>query len=149
MRDEKGLLGIPFKRLLLAGVSGGFAYTLLRFGIPNWAIPGGIVFGLFVLTMTGTRGGLPLWQRLILHGRGSLLLSAVNAPNSLFAQLAHALELPLHLAQLDGARVFAPVHTDIAVDMREWVTFTRPVEADQDDGLVFVDAPLTQIGGER
>lgn len=149
MRDEKGLMGIPFKRLLLAGVSGGFSYTLLRLGAPNWAIPGGVAFGILVLLMTGMRGGLPLWQRLLLHVRGSLLLAAVKAPNSAFGQIAHSLELPIDLAQLDAAQVFAPPHTEYAVDMREWVTFARPLDADQDNGLIFVDAPLAGAGGER
>ena len=149
MRDEKGLMGIAFKRLLLAGVSGGFTYTLLRLGAPSWAIPGGITFGILVLVMTATRGGLPLWQRLLLHVRGSLLLAAVNAPHSTFAQVAIALELPVELANLDAAHVFASAQADIAIDMREWVTFAHPWDADQDDGLIFVDAPLADGGGER
>jgi hypothetical protein len=149
MRDEKGLMGIAFKRLLLAGVSGGFTYTLLRLGAPHWAMLGGIIFGIVVLFMTATRGGLPLWQRLLFHVRGSLLLAAVNAPQSTFAQVATALELPVELAHLDAAQVFAEAKTDFVIDMREWVTFAHPWDADQDDGLIFVDAPLEHGGGEQ
>ena len=29
-RDEKGFAGIPFRRLLVSGVSGGLVYTLTR-----------------------------------------------------------------------------------------------------------------------
>lgn len=147
MRDEKGALGIPFKRLLLAGVSGGFAYTVLRLGLPSWAISGGFGIGLLVLVMTGTRGGLSLWQRLLLRVRGSLLLAAVNAPNTLFGRLAALLELPVALAQLDGRQVFAPAHGDHAVDLREWVTFARPFDARSNDGLIVVDAPLVELEG--
>ncbi len=148
MRDEKGALGIPFKRLLLAGVSGGFTYTVLRLGIPGWAVPGGAVCAVLVLVLTGMRGGLPLWQRLVLRLRGSLLLAAVHAPNSLFGQLATLLELPVDLVQVDGARVFAPVHQVDAVDLREWVTFSQPFKTQATDRLVVVDAPL-DIGGDR
>jgi len=76
MRDEKGFFGIAFKRLILAAVAGGLAYSVSRFGAPGAAIPLGIGVALLVLVMSGTRGGLPLWQRLLLRGRGSLLLAA-------------------------------------------------------------------------
>jgi hypothetical protein len=29
--------------------------------------------------------------------------------------------------------------------MREWVTFARALEADTDDGLVFVNAPMQEV----
>jgi hypothetical protein len=76
LRDEKGFFGIPFKRLLLGGVGGGLTYTLCNIVMPAWAIPAGVVLAIFVLVMTGTRGGLPLWQRLLYRVRGSLLLAA-------------------------------------------------------------------------
>ena len=34
-RDEKGFFGIPFKRLLLAGVGGGLTYTLVNLAGPD------------------------------------------------------------------------------------------------------------------
>ncbi len=83
LRDEKGLLGIPFKRLLLAGVAGGMGYTLIRLVLPGWAAGAGVVVALGVLILSGTRGGLPLWQRWVLALRGSLLLAAVRQPEGL------------------------------------------------------------------
>jgi len=44
----------------------------------------------------------------------------------------------------DAAVVFAPAQPNYDIDMREWVTFARAAEADRDDGLVFVDAPMTE-----
>ena len=41
--------------------------------------------------------------------------------------------------------VFAPAQPNYDIDMREWVTFARAAEADRDDGLVFVDAPMTEV----
>jgi hypothetical protein len=144
LRDEKGFLGIPFKRLLLAGVGGGLTYTLFNIALPNLAIPAGVVLALVVLVMTGTRGGLPLWQRLLYRTRGSLLLAAAQDSGGLFSQLGRSLELPVELVKLDAAVVFAPAHPNYDIDMREWVTFARASEADDDDGLVFVDAPMSE-----
>lgn len=145
LRDEKGFFGIPFKRLLLGGVGGGLTYTLFNIVMPGWAIPAGVVLAIFVLIMTGTRGGLPLWQRLMYRVRGSLLLAAARDTRGLFGSLAKSLELPLELVKLDAAVVFAPAQPNYDIDMREWVTFARAAEADRDDGLVFVDAPMTEV----
>ena len=41
MRDEKGLFGIPFKRLLLAGVGGGLTYTIFNLAAAGLVHPGG------------------------------------------------------------------------------------------------------------
>ena len=145
LRDEKGFFGIPFKRLLLAGVGGGLTYTLFNLSLPSWSIPAGVVFAVFMLIMSGTRGGLPLWQRLIYQVRGSLLLAAARDTQSLWGSLAKALELPIELVRLDAAVVFAPAQPNYDIDMREWVTFARAAEADRDNGLVFVDAPMTEV----
>ena len=145
LRDEKGFFGIPFKRLLLGGVGGGLTYTLFNIVMPAWAIPTGVVLAIFVLIMTGTRGGLPRWQRLMYRVRGSLLLAAARDTTGLFGSLAKSLELPLELVKLDAALVFAPAQPNYDIDMREWVTFARAAEADRDDGLVFVDAPMTEV----
>jgi len=145
LRDEKGFFGIPFKRLLLAGVGGGLTYTLCNIALPNWSIPAGVVFAILVLVMTGTRGGLPLWQRLIYQVRGSLLLAAARDTQGLLGSLAKSLELPIELVKLDAAVVFAPAQPNYDIDMREWVTFARAAEADRDDGLVFVNAPMTEV----
>jgi hypothetical protein len=146
LRDEKGVFGIPFKRLLLAGVGGGLTYTVLGIALPNLAIPAGMIWALFVLVMTGTRGGLPLWQRLVYRLRGSLLLAAVHDTTGLFGKMATLLELPVELVQLDAAVIFVHAHSGEDLDMREWVTFARAAEADSGDGLVFVDAPMAESG---
>ena len=142
LRDEKGFMGVPFKRLLLSGVGGGLTYTLFNIALPGWSLPAGVLFAVAVLILTGMRGGIPLWQRLIYRLRGFLLLAAVRNSQSIFGGLALALELPVELIRLDAAVIFAPAQLDYEIDMREWVTFARAAEADRDDGLVFVDAPM-------
>lgn len=145
LRDEKGFFGIPFKRLLLGGVGGGLTYTACNIALPGWAIPAGLIFTIFILVMTGTRGGLPLWQRLMYRVRGSLLLAAAHDRQGLFGRLAKSLELPVELVKLDASVVFAPAQPNYDIDMREWITFARASEADRDDGLVFVNAPMTEV----
>ncbi|MBK8138282.1 MAG: hypothetical protein IPK52_21125 [Chloroflexi bacterium] len=142
LRDEKGFMGVPFKRLLLAGVGGGLIYTLFNIAVPGWALPAGVLIAIAMLAMTGTRGGIPLWQRLIYRLRGALLLAAARDPHSVLGSVVQVLDLPVELVRLDAATVFAPAQPDYDVDMREWVTFARADEADRDDGLVFVDAPM-------
>lgn len=146
LRDEKGVFGIPFKRLLLAGVSGGMTYTLFNLALPGWSLPVALVTTLLTIVLTGLRGGIPLWQRLIYRLRGTLLLIAVRYPRSLIGQLTQTLELPVELVWLDGARVFAPPSPNLDVDLREWITFAH---AQETDGLVFVDAPLKEEHHDR
>ncbi|NLF77700.1 MAG: hypothetical protein GX573_18565, partial [Chloroflexi bacterium] len=62
-RDEKGFMGIPFKRLLLGGVSGGMTLIIARFALGNLAFLVAALTFILVLTLTGPRGGIPLWQR--------------------------------------------------------------------------------------
>lgn len=145
LRDEKGFLGIPFKRLLLAAVGGGLVYTIVRFASAGASLPVGAVCGITLLVMTGMRGGLPLWQRLLYQVRGALLLAAGHQPASSLGKVAMMLELPSGLAHLDGAVVFVPLHSEVGIDLREWTLFTSPVEADHDDGLRFVSDPLEEM----
>ncbi|MDX1993923.1 MAG: hypothetical protein SF029_16165 [bacterium] len=142
LRDEKGFMGIPFKRLLLAGTSGGMVYAISRFAAPDIAVPAGAIFGLALLIFTGTRGGLPLWQRWMYRLRGMVLLLAAHDEASLVARTARALELPVDVVRLDAFEVFAPPLGALEIDVREWVTFAHAEEADRDDGLIFLDTPL-------
>ena len=80
LRDEKGVFGIPFKRLLLAGVGGGLTYTLFSLAVPGWSIPVAVVTGIAIVVLTGPRGGIPLWNRLVYRLRGTLQVAAVKAP---------------------------------------------------------------------
>jgi hypothetical protein len=138
-RDEKGLFGVPFKRLLMAGIIAGFTYTLSNLALPLWSIPLAAGVGIVALVLTGLRGGIPLWERLMYRLRGAALLRAARNPAGIVAQIAHLMEMPLHLLRLDGASVFAPPTPKLEIDLREWITFAHAAE---EDGLVFVDSPL-------
>ena len=144
LRDEKGFGGIPFKRLLLGAVSGGFAYTLLRLAAPSTAIPVGVLIAVSGIALTSLRGGLPLWLRLWLQLRGSLLLRATTLPSGMFNDVAHLFNVPVELAHLDGAQVFTPPVGLMQIDLREWITFAHSRDADRNDGLMFVDSPMSE-----
>ncbi len=62
-RDEKGFLGIPFKRLLLAGVGGGLVYTVGKVAFPDWAIPLAVGISVLLVYFTSARGGISRWRR--------------------------------------------------------------------------------------
>jgi hypothetical protein len=53
------------------------------------------------------------------------------------AQVAEALELPVHLVMLDGSQVFAPPEKVREVDLSQWETYAAPDEGGQ--GLIFVE----------
>ena len=107
-RDEKGFAGIPFKRLLLAGVSGGMVLVISRFALGNLAFVVAVITVVLTLALTGPRGGLPLWQRLLYRLRGSLMLAAARRPVSPVGRLGIALDVPAGLVALDAEVVFAP-----------------------------------------
>jgi len=140
-RDEKGFMGIPFKRLLLGGVSGGMMLILARFAFGNLAFVLAAHTFFLALTLTGPRGGIPLWQRLLYRVRGSLMLAVARTPHSLSGRVGTALDLPIGLVTLDAQIVFAPPEGEAQVDVTEWVTFANAGEVDHDSGLVFVEKP--------
>lgn len=143
-RDEKGFMGIPFKRLLLGGVSGGMTLIIARFALGNLAFLVAALTFILALTLTGPRGGIPLWQRLLYRMRGSLMLAAERKPKSIAGRLGAAFDMPTGLVALDADLIFAPPEGGVEADMTEWITFVRADEADHDSGLVFVDTPMAQ-----
>jgi hypothetical protein len=141
-RDEKGFLGIPFKRLLLAGVGGGLVYTFAKIAFSDWSIPLAVAAAITFILLTAPQGGLPRWQRFLYYVRGSLMLLAARSPDSPLGGVAQTLELPAELVALDAGVIFAPPTRLTEADLTEWVTFAQAEDADRDDGLVFVDTPL-------
>ncbi len=148
-RDEKGFLGIPFKRLLLAGVGGGLVYTIGKVAFPDWAILFAVAVSVLLVYFTSARGGIPRWQRSLYRLRGNLMLAVVQQPGGLSASLARLLELPTELVRLDGSAVFAPPYTAVEADLAEWVTFAQAQDADREDGLELMASPLENTTTEN
>lgn len=145
-RDEKGFFGIPFKRIMTAGVSSAMAFMFGKPVLGTLTIPA--VVAVFVLTVIALSevGGLPLYQRLYLGLRGSLILAAVEQAEGRVARLASGLALPVQLAQLDADVIFAPP-SDGAVET-DWSGVTiygSPFEAGR--GVEYVPDPLAGLLG--
>ncbi len=141
-RDEKGFMGIPFKRLLLSGVGAGLIYTVTKIVASDWSIPLAIVAAVVFILLTAPQGGIPRWQRFLYYVRGSLMLLAAHNPDSPSGSIARTLELPAELITLDAGVIFAAPMLLTEANLTEWVTFAQAQDADRDDGLVFVDTPL-------
>lgn len=136
-RDEKGMFGIPFKRLLGAGVGGVVIFMVARILFPIGAIPFGFVGFIGLLILSAQSGGLSLYTRLLYRLRGWLIIAAAAKPDGRLAQVVETLELPTHLVRLDGAQVYAPPEKAVEVDLSQWETYAAPDEDGQ--GLVFVE----------
>jgi hypothetical protein len=147
LRDEKGFAGIPFKRLVLAGVGACLMYSMGKLTLSNWAIPLAVVGGILLLVMTSPRGGIPRWQRLMYHFRGGLIIAMADKPDSLAASLGKLLELRTECVVLDGGKIFSPAEDTVAGDMdwSEWVTFSEVRHAKAHDGLVIVEGPKPHL----
>ncbi|GIK64409.1 MAG: hypothetical protein BroJett018_22030 [Chloroflexota bacterium] len=136
-REEKGMFGIPFKRLLGAGVGGVMIFMVARFLFAVGALPIGGVGFIGLLVLSAQRGGLSLYTRLRYQIRGWLIIAAASQPDSLIAQMAELMELPTHLVILDGAQVYAPPEKAAVVDLAQWETYAAPDEDGQ--GLIFME----------
>ncbi|MCI0713736.1 MAG: hypothetical protein L0154_26495 [Chloroflexi bacterium] len=139
-RDEKGLLGIPFKRWLLSGVTGGLCFALGGIFMGGFTVVVAVGVAMSVLILTGQRHGMPLWLRWSLGLRGRLILLAARQPDGLAARLSETLDLPVSaITVIDGDALFAPPDHPTLTPASQWVS--RP-EALSDDDLVFVEGPL-------
>lgn len=138
-RDEKGFLGIPFKRWLLSGVSGGLVFAVGSIVVQGRAFILAALLAVALLILTGERYGMPRWLRWWLAWRGQLILQAERKPQGYAAQIAQFLEIPvLPTLHLDGNRLFAPTVLTAVSDLTAWVT---RVEPDGED-LIFIENPL-------
>ena len=136
-RDEKGMFGIPFKRLLGAGIAGIVIFMIARIVFPVGAIPFGAIGFIGALILSAQRGGLSLYTRLLYRMRGWIIIAAASKPEGIIGQIAETLELPVHLVLLDGGQVFAPPEKMKDVDLSQWETYAAPDEGGE--GLVFVE----------
>jgi hypothetical protein len=141
-RDEKGMFGIPFKRLLGAGLGGGLIITLTKIPLPSLSIPLGMVGAVLILILTTPRGGIPRWQQMFYEWRWRLKVAALSAPHSLLGNVGLMFQLPAETTSIDGDGVFNP--TDEAAprtNLTDWVSFANPTDADHDEGMVFIKKP--------
>src|SRR5258708_3767850 len=147
VREEKGFFGIPFKRIMLAFMAGAMIYMVSNFLIGGSSLVLGIVSAVLTVILTQPRGGIPLWQRLLYRGRGSLIMAQVDAPGSMVASLGKLLELHTDLLVLSGDELFRAPDDDEAeaVDWSQWLTYTDPAQAQSGEALQLVEGPADWV----
>ncbi|MBX3085034.1 MAG: hypothetical protein KF716_25600 [Anaerolineae bacterium] len=145
-RDEKGLLGIPFKRWLGAGLGGAVVMTLLKIFLPDQSLFVGLVAFILTLYFTSPHGGIARWQRLLLKWQWSFRMAAAVAPDSLLGQIGTSLQLSVAPLDIDGTRFFRPIHEEPSrTQLTDWVSFLRPLDVATGDGLVFSKQPALRL----
>ena len=136
-RNEKGFFGIPFKRLLASGMAGGMTLvTTQNISGSAFSFVMAVAVALGTLIMTASRGGVPLWKRLI-YGFQARLIRASVGNNPIIAQFCALLKIAHDSTALDGAQLFSSHHTDQLTRPQEWIVFANL----DDHGLALVDTP--------
>lgn len=144
LREEKGVFGVAYKRLMMAGVVAAFFFFIAKLIFGGLAVP--LTFLVFIgaVIMSGQRGGLSLSMRLYLSFRGNLIIKAAKQPGSMLAQVARNMDLPIHLAFLDASEIFASYREQRSFDFADLVVLTS-ADDDPAAGLVCVDDPLEEL----
>jgi hypothetical protein len=138
-RDEKGMFGIPFKRLLACGLGGGMITTVSKIPFPSWSVLLGILGFFVLLVLTAPRGGIPRWRHLWYGWQWRLLVAAATSPTSALGKLGRELQLPIGSLDIDGDLLFSSSEENSPrTALTDWVSFTQPDEA---EGLVLLDNP--------
>ncbi|MHB8627537.1 MAG: hypothetical protein ACYDBJ_10000 [Aggregatilineales bacterium] len=134
-RDEKGLFGIPFKRLLVAGMSGGILLSLTQNALGDvGAFAIAFAGALAALMLTASRGGIPLWRRLMYGVRARLLLAARDNP-----PLMKLLNAPSDELTLNASRLFKSAALPSVTAVTDWALYPDPTDLTQ--ALALVDSP--------
>lgn len=147
LREEKGFGSVSMKRLIFCGVGAVLAFMVLRLTpLANVSLPALAVIFIVLLILSGSRGGLPVWQRLLLGWRGTLVLLAMRHPNGLGAQAAAALNLDPGAAQLHSARLYSTQRPDTGIEPSDWTLYADLAEAEGQHGFRFIS--LGETDGE-
>ncbi len=145
-RDEKGVFGIPFKRLLGCGLGAGGLFTGLRMVLPDVAfISGGVSF-ILLLVCTAPQGGIARWKHLSYSVRWRLLTAAALTPKGVAGQLARLLGVPAEGIDLDADSMFQVEDDAPRTDLSDWVSFTHPLS--QTEQLSFAVTPGLAFRGD-
>ena len=147
-REEKGVFGIPFKRLLGCGLGAGSLFTVLRMALPDVAFIISTVTFIALLFLTTPSGGIARWKHMSYSLRWRLLTAAALTPTSVAGQLAQLLGMPDAGIDLDADKLFQAEDDTPHTDLSDWVSFTNPLSALPNDQLSFYAAPGLTLHSE-
>jgi hypothetical protein len=135
LREEKGFGSVSMKRLIFCGVGAVLVFMVLRLTpLASLSLPLLLLVFIVLLLLSGLRGGLPLWQRLLLGWRGQVLLAAWTYPDSLWSQVATGLNIDPAQAHLHSKHLFGHAPRQHHVPYEEWVLFADLTEAESQFG---------------
>ncbi len=148
-REEKGMFGIPFKRLLFSALAGGAVTTITKIPLPDLSVLLGIASVFVFLFLTAPRGGIARWKLILFGVRWQLMSAAVLTPKSLAGSIGQALGFPGEGLDIDGDVVFKP-DSDSAprTALTDWISFARYDSSDTAEGLVFSPTPGLDLAAE-
>ncbi len=148
-REEKGLFGIPFKRLLFSALAGGAVTTVTKIPLPDLSVLLGIASVFVFLFLSAPRGGIPRWKLILFGIRWQLMMAAVLAPTSLAGSIGQALGFPREGLDIDGDVVFKPDGESAPrTALTDWISFSRYDSSDTSEGLVFSPIPGLDLAAE-
>ncbi|MAU12437.1 MAG: hypothetical protein CL607_21615 [Anaerolineaceae bacterium] len=130
LREEKGFGSISMKRLIFSGTGAVFLFMGSRMTpFATMSLP--ILVGSFILLLmlSGSRGGLPLWQRLVLGWRARLLLVASENSTGTASQLVLALNLNTNDTYLRSKDIFQNQKADLRSKDSQWAIYSDVCEA--------------------
>ncbi len=145
-RNEKGVFGIPFKRLLGCGLGAGALLTLLRTFAPEYAVLIALASFGVMLALTAPHGGIARYKHILYSVRWWLLTSASLAPRSVAGQVARALGVPGEGIDIDAGVLFSASDDAPRTQLSDWVSFTKPL-ASAGDTLSFETSPGLVLQG--
>ena len=146
-RDEKGIFGIPFKRLLGCGLGTGALFTGLRLALPDYAFIISAVTFLALLFLTTPSGGVARWRHIALGVQWQLLSAVTITPNSAAGQMGRAFGLPAGQIDLDAETLFKNNEDEAPrTTLTDWVSFSSPSAANN-SGLTFIATPGLALHG--
>ena len=146
-RDEKGVFGIPFKRLLGCGLGTGAQFTVLRLVMPDYAFVIGVITLVLLLVYTTPRGGIPRWRHMVLNVQWQLLSAVTLTPASIAGQIGRAVGLPVGQIDIDAEYLFNASDDEAPrTALTDWVSFSS-ASADNSSGLMFAATPGLALHG--
>ncbi len=141
-REEKGMFGIPFKRLLFSGLGGGLIMSITKIPFPDLSVALGIAGAIALIILTAPRGGIPRWKVIVHDWRWRLITAAVLAPSSLMGSLGKAFQAPAEPLDIDGNTLFnAEDENAPRTELTDWVSYARLSDVHTGDGLVLRKSP--------
>src|SRR4051812_42261653 len=131
-RDEKGMFGIPFKRLLFSALGGGAIMTVIKMFSAELSIPLGIISVFAFIFLSHPRGGLPRWKLILYAWRWRLMSAVATDPSSFLGSVGLGLKLPGEV-KVDGSQIFNAADEEAPrTQLTDWISYAHLDQTDDE-----------------